>query len=342
MSMNNRFGIFLGSKSALNLKVFAHNIEKHLSEEVKVDFLTSNPEYYKETVQSINPSVSRPDSLLNCYRYIRKHKPIAIMNAVRPPTQGNISAASSIGTSTSFICRFSADTYIQYQVQQGWRKPAYFAQNNVIGRLPLLLSNIFVVMGPTGRQRLISRGVHESDIHIIPPSVNKTRFEDVKDHPPLSTDKKVILIVGRQTYLKGMQAVTEIITQALNQRSDLKFIFIGPGEEPPIVRKSQNIESVGTISPHEMARYYSGADLLLHTSLTEGVPRVLLEALACGTPVLARDVGDVSFATKNTFQTISGAIKEIMDLEELDVDDIEDFYSKNTIPKYKTVLNKLE
>jgi len=51
------------------------------------------------------------------------------------------------------------------------------------------------------------------------------------------------------------------------------------------------VRCVGEVEPEELALYYGASDLLLLTSTREGRPNVVLEALACGRPVLATAVG---------------------------------------------------
>ena len=45
--------------------------------------------------------------------------------------------------------------------------------------------------------------------------------------------------------------------------------------------------------PRELALYYSAADVLLFTSIAENFPLVILEAMSCGLPIVAFDVGGV-------------------------------------------------
>jgi glycosyltransferase involved in cell wall biosynthesis len=85
----------------------------------------------------------------------------------------------------------------------------------------------------------------------------------------------------------------------------------------------------------------AAADLLIHPSLTEGVPRVLLESLAVNTPVLARDVGDVESVTDNTFRTDDEFIEHLTELEDVALDDITPFTQKNLTPVYQRFFEQL-
>lgn len=60
----------------------------------------------------------------------------------------------------------------------------------------------------------------------------------------------------------------------------------------------KNITLVGQISPQELPFWYSAADLFCLFSHSEGYPSVIVESLACGTPVIATDVGGVQEAVE--------------------------------------------
>ena len=57
-----------------------------------------------------------------------------------------------------------------------------------------------------------------------------------------------------------------------------------------------HVRLLGTVPSAEVARRLRGSDVLMLPSLDEGLPKVLLEAMACGLPVVATDCGGVSEA----------------------------------------------
>src|SRR5207253_11234672 len=56
---------------------------------------------------------------------------------------------------------------------------------------------------------------------------------------------------------------------------------------------------LGHVPHEEMSKIYNTADVLLLTSEMEGTPMVILEALACGTPVVTTPVGGIPVLVKN-------------------------------------------
>jgi glycosyltransferase involved in cell wall biosynthesis len=75
------------------------------------------------------------------------------------------------------------------------------------------------------------------------------------------------------------------------------------------------------VAQRELPALYSAADVLLLTSVREGWPNVLLEAMACGTPVVAMNVGGVAeivggqagrLVHERTAQALRDAIDDIM------------------------------
>ncbi|MGA2408332.1 MAG: glycosyltransferase [Bacteroidales bacterium] len=60
-----------------------------------------------------------------------------------------------------------------------------------------------------------------------------------------------------------------------------------------------NVHFIKGISPSEMKYYYCAADVLLMTSIAEGSPNVIKEAMACNCPIVSTDVGDVKEVMKD-------------------------------------------
>jgi glycosyltransferase involved in cell wall biosynthesis len=117
------------------------------------------------------------------------------------------------------------------------------------------------------------------------------------------------------------------LPEILQRRSDIEFVLVGRQQESIEVpaEYSDRVTVVGAVSPTEIPVYYKRADFLIHPTLTEGLPRVVLEALASDIPPIARDVGDIAYATENTFQTDREFIEMVCDFESLNVDSSDPF-----------------
>ncbi len=105
---------------------------------------------------------------------------------------------------------------------------------------------------------------------------------------------KKILCIGRLETIKGQQYLLE----AMELLKDLsaQVFFIGDGADRNFLENkaerlglSKNVFFMGT--RHDITEQLNNADLLVLPSLGEGLPLVPIEALACGLPVIATDVG---------------------------------------------------
>jgi glycosyltransferase involved in cell wall biosynthesis len=114
-----------------------------------------------------------------------------------------------------------------------------------------------------------------------------------------------VLIVGRVEPEKNPMLVLDALAQ-LNARSGGRYrlTWVGRGAmEPAVHRRAEELGLADWIVfrgyvpfGSELLELYRKAHVFLHVSLTEGVPQVLVEALASATPVVATDVGGVSAA----------------------------------------------
>jgi len=115
----------------------------------------------------------------------------------------------------------------------------------------------------------------------------------------LTPENILLLSLGRLTHEKGHHLLIEALSVLRGKHPLMKLMIVGDGPGLPalhaIARQLSLEEQViftGPVENHETASYYNAADLFLFPTLTiEGLPFVLLEAMACGKPVIASDRG---------------------------------------------------
>lgn len=107
--------------------------------------------------------------------------------------------------------------------------------------------------------------------------------------------------IGRFSAEKGIINLIESIPSIISIIPKTKFIIVGGGEIEDVLEERVNtlnldevISFPGWIPHEELPTFIGKMDLLVIPSYTEGLPGVLIEALASGTPILANDVGAVS------------------------------------------------
>lgn len=103
-------------------------------------------------------------------------------------------------------------------------------------------------------------------------------------------EKFVVGFVGRLSHEKNIP----IILKCAEKLNDVEFVIVGDGPQNETLKqmsKTNNVHFVG--AKNDVEKYYSAFDLLILPSVDEGLPLVILEALNCGTPVIASDVGAI-------------------------------------------------
>jgi len=122
----------------------------------------------------------------------------------------------------------------------------------------------------------------------------------------LPLDEKIILGVGALIYRKGFDLIIKALENLLIQDglANTKFYILG-AEGPEgdyrtelsnFIDKHQlqeNVIFVGAVDNEDLISWYNAADVFCLSSRGEGSPNVLTEALACGTPAVAANVGSV-------------------------------------------------
>ena len=139
----------------------------------------------------------------------------------------------------------------------------------------------------------------DEHIQMIPHGVDTERFYPREEqHPAVDPDATTLLYVGRLGARKGLG----LAFQALARLNDpnIEFLIAGTGRHEERLRTlaaklgvADQIRFLGYVSDEELPVLYSSADVFVLPSRYEGFGLVLLEAMACGTPVIGTDVGGI-------------------------------------------------
>ncbi|MFC1861656.1 glycosyltransferase, partial [Chloroflexota bacterium] len=178
------------------------------------------------------------------------------------------------------------------------------AEKDLVGKCHHIIAS--TEMEKTELTRLY--GAPPERIGIVPCGVNLDLFRPIdkdtaKKHVGI-TDDKVIIFVGRIEPLKGLELLLRAMTYLRNGRKP-RLIIIGGDENSnnemgrlaSLSRKLDITDSVifkGMIKHENLPYFYSAAHVCAIPSYYESFGLVALESMACGTPVVATDVGDLN------------------------------------------------
>lgn len=167
------------------------------------------------------------------------------------------------------------------------------------------------IIAPTEREKeefIRHYGASSEKISVVPCGVNLDQFKALDKAQTRQYlgfgDDKIILFVGRIDPLKGIDKLIKALPYLRNIQG-VRLLVIGGGEnsqyEIEQLRKlacdlkiENSVTFMDVVKHEELPYFYSGADVCVVPSYYESFGLVALESLACGTPVVATDVGDFS------------------------------------------------
>jgi len=160
----------------------------------------------------------------------------------------------------------------------------------------------------------------------IPTGVNTEIFfpnDNIKSKTELgyNENNKLIIYVGRIEPPKKVKVIIEAFSHVLKEDSSFRLLLVGDGvsrEEMERVSEnlkvSKHVSFLGIRRRNELPQLYNAADVSILISGNEGSPLSVKESLACGTPVVANDVGDINTLVENNY---NGFIVNSEDINEI-------------------------
>lgn len=198
--------------------------------------------------------------------------------------------------------------------QQVWEQEPprrLWVEHEILGR-----SDALIAESPASKHHMLQEyGVDPAKVQVIPGGVDTAVFrpqerQQARRVLALDVAQPVLLFVGRLQPLKGIDTLLRAAQVVRQQHASLQVLVVGGGvdaqdeHEARELRRLQGLcEHLG-LTPHVrfvkaqsqvvLAQYYAAADVFVMPSHYESFGMVVLEAMACGTPVVASRVGGLA------------------------------------------------
>jgi len=191
----------------------------------------------------------------------------------------------------------------------------------------------------------------ESNIEILPDKGVDTEFFKPQYENIDQSETVRILYLGRLHEVKGLEYLIKAFSSVKDKHPNSILTIVGEGEEKErlmkMIRSSRledSVEFIGRVEYKETREYYQNSDIFVLPSLSEGLPNVLMEAMACGLPSVVTHVGGNKELIKDSkggflvnpksSSELSKAINELIEDPELRNDMGE--FNRKRVKKYDT------
>lgn len=213
-----------------------------------------------------------------------------------PEGVGAVMAARRLGLPVFITMRGNEQRYLKQPVIRGQLVDALHACDGIIA------------VGATLRDAAVSAGIDASKIEVIPNAVDRGQFSPgdkcaARAALGLPEESPVIVSVGQLVSGKGHHVLIQAMHELRRQHPDVVLAIIGgPAYERDYPRKlrslvdsldlSVTVRFEGNQSPATVAQWLQAADVFSLCTEREGCCNAVLEAVACGLPVVTTPAGD--------------------------------------------------
>lgn len=154
------------------------------------------------------------------------------------------------------------------------------------------------------KKQMLRQGIEESKIRVIPNGIDLSSFASLPNRglwkASLKTTDHLVLYSGRiDMPSKGCDVLVEAVSIAQNQVGACTLVFAGPdwGYQQQLSRLAEErhvkVVFTGNLTPAELRTALASCDVFVLPSRTEAMGIAILEAMACGAPVVASRVGGI-------------------------------------------------
>lgn len=236
--------------------------------------------------------------------YLDEHSPEIIFNiAQQMPVGFAVVLAGRRKPRTTTVLRVAGESFRQHELEGTWfgRFRKWLVHRKGV-ELAGRMADAVLTLGPTLRAHIVESGISSTKVHALPNLFDHRRFQsspevgkEAKEKLGLVSSGHVVLFVGRVSEMKGADRLLKIVRCVLRESENIQFCIVGDGPLLPEFRQfpSSRVHLAGRVPYADIPSYYRASDLLVHPSRTEGLPNVVLEAIAARLPVMAAPVGEI-------------------------------------------------
>lgn len=153
-----------------------------------------------------------------------------------------------------------------------------------------------IVANSQGLRELAQKSLSRGTVRMVPNGVDLETYAPAA--LPRSDGVFRILFVGRLVEQKGARYILEVLPDVMAQTgAGVEVALVGSGPEEPALRQqarrmglADQVHFRGWVTRKDMPEQYRSADIFVFPSFEEGMPNVVLEAMASGLPVVATDI----------------------------------------------------
>jgi glycosyltransferase involved in cell wall biosynthesis len=191
----------------------------------------------------------------------------------------------------------------------------WFARlNSQLQRYTSRFADLIIVNSESGRDYHVQRGFPAQKCIVIHGGVDLDKFKpapeggkEIRDDWGIPSGATLIGAVGRLDPIKDHATFLKAVALLTNDRPDLRIACVGGGSEQlgiRLRRLAEKLEIADRITwagnRDDMPAVYNALDLVCSSSLGEGFPNAIAEAMACGVPCVVTGVGDSALLVSET------------------------------------------
>ena len=201
-------------------------------------------------------------------------------------------------------------------------------------RLAMKRAAFVVTKGEYLRQQAIRMGINARKVRNVPNGCDPSVFHPAdrsaaRAQLAVADEHELVLFVGRLDPQKGIVELLKAFDSLVSRRPNLRLVYVGDGPADEHLRNvardfalEDRILLAGACPSQKVAQWLAAANVLALPSYAEGCPNVVIEALNCGRPVIATNVGGIPelvneksgiLVPPRDSQALAGAIKTAME-----------------------------